>query len=125
VSIALALVTGYDRMRRMYWDSVARRLAPLEYAWLATQFSSQSNAGSRAFPLNVTIDGGPQHADHGIFTHAVANLKKRKLYRGPLIRWKRDQNPDAAGKRPWLCVMHPEVFRRVSADVDPARTFPF
>jgi hypothetical protein len=120
-SICLALVTGYDRARAVYWDWVARKLSPSEFAWAAAQFSPTSRSGVNALPPNATLDGGPGATDHGIFGPAINNLRSRKWYRGKLIRWNRDPTPDAAGNRPWLCVLHPEIHRRTRPD-DSGRT---
>ncbi len=111
-SIALALISGYDRARSAYWDWVVRQFTPLEYAWAAAQFSHTARSGIGALPPNATLDGGPQASEHGIFGPAINSLRGRRWYRGRLIQWRRDENPDAAGNRPWLCVLHPEVYRR-------------
>jgi hypothetical protein len=115
-SICLALVTGYDRAKSVYWDWVARRLSPLEYSWAAGQFSPTTRSGTNTLPPNATLDGGPDASDHGIFGPAIGNLRARKWYRGRLIRWRRVSSPDAVGNRPWLCVLHPEIHQRTRPD---------
>jgi hypothetical protein len=118
-SIALALIVGYDRAKSIYWDWVVRKLSPEEYVWAAAQFSPQSRSGAPALPPNATLDSGPKATKHGIFETAVASLRSRKWYRGKLVRWRQAAAPDAAGKLVWLCLLHPEVYRRTRPD-DPA-----
>lgn len=115
-SLALALVVGYDRAKAVYWNWVVRKLSPEEYAWAAAQFSPQSKSGVNAFPPNATLDNGPTNSMYGMFDNAVANLRKRKWYRGRLITWRQSTAPDAEGKLVWLCLLHPEVYRRTRAD---------
>jgi hypothetical protein len=115
-SIALALVVGYDRAKSVYWNWVVCKLAPLEYTWAAAQFAQASGSGVNALPSNTTLDGGPDATDHAIFAPAIRSLRRGKWYRGKLIWWKQFTDPDASGNRPWLCILHPEVYRRTRPD---------
>ena len=115
-SIALALVIGYDRTKAVYWNWVVCKLSPDEYAWTATQFSAQTRSGVNALPPNATLDNGPAHSSYGMFDSAVANLRKRKWYRGRLLTWRQSTAPDANGKLVWLCLLHPEIYRRTRPD---------
>jgi len=115
-SIALALVVGYDRAKAVYWDWVVRKLSPEEYAWAAAQFAPGSKSGVHALPPNATLDSGPTASKYGMFDQAIAHLRRRKWYRGRLVTWRQSTVPDASGKHVWLCLLHPEIYRRTRSD---------
>ena len=112
LSIIVGLFAGYDRVKARYWDWVQSKMTPLEYAWAAAQFSAESRSGVGALPPNATLDAGPVETSYGIFEPAVRTLRSKRWYRGRLIWWKQERNPDADGKRVWLCILHPEIYRR-------------